>query len=268
MRTELIVGTLDPIFDKAISNYTQEVVDGDRAALLKDAEGNVLPINMFFIRNSFIELLRPEYLFSASRELLDDVQNRFPVIQHRHIIPYIAVTCNGKIAVYSRTKKGTESQLHDKFSVGFGGHIELHECAYFGSDLAVDSVTYKKDSIDIVMSVVDGALRELDEELGIEEDNIVTHLVGATYEDSVARQYGMRDHALIVSTASPVDSRHLALVYRVEIKSTEKLVVEDQLNFVGWYTLEEIQEQYFSRMETWSQAILAQNSLDKIPFLI
>lgn len=269
MRTELILGTLDPVFDRAIENFITEVADGSKQALMVDDGNSVVPANIFFLTTSFNELFNPLYLFGASRELLDDSQNRFQKIQHRHLIPYMPVTSNGKIALYARTPKGTEAQLHGKLSIGFGGHIELSDCAYFGADLKVDPVTYKKDSIDLVSTLTSSILRELEEEFRLHDDNIVTQNTSAdlSYEQEVARQYGLRNHAIIVSDASEVDRRHLALLYRVEVKDIEQLVIEDQLNLIGWFTQQEIKDKYFNDLEMWSKAIIALPDMQKIPSL-
>lgn len=269
MRTELILGTLDPVFDRAIENFITEVADGSKQALMVDDENSVVPANIFFLTTSFNELFNPLYLFGASRELLDDSQNRFQKIQHRHLIPYIPVTSNGKIALYARTPKGTESQLHGKLSIGFGGHIELSDCAYFGANLTVDKVTYKKDSIDLVATLTSSILRELEEEFNLQDANIVTENTSAelNYDQEVARQFGLRNHAIIVSNASEVDRRHLALLYRVEVKDVEQLVIEDQLNLIGWFTQQEIKDKYFDDLEMWSKAIISLPDMQKIPSL-
>lgn len=268
MRTELILGTLDPVFDRAILNYEHEMQKGNGTPLLKQGD-EIKPINIFFIENSFNELLQPQYLFGASRELLDDTQNRYTKIQHRHLIPYIPVTCGDKIALYSRTAKGTEGQLHGKLSVGFGGHIELSECCYFGDDLItpLDNIQYKKDTIDLPSTLTSSVLRELEEEFGITETNITGSDRNISYEQQVQEQYGLRKHAIIVSNAAEVDKRHLALLYRVDVKDISVLEVEDQLNLIGWFTLEEIREKYFDDLEMWSKAVVSLESLTSIPKL-
>jgi predicted NUDIX family phosphoesterase len=43
--------------------------------------------------------------------------------EYRQIIPYVVITCGDEVFVTRRTKKQTESRLHDKVSLGIGGHI-------------------------------------------------------------------------------------------------------------------------------------------------
>jgi predicted NUDIX family phosphoesterase len=269
MRTELILGTLDQSFDRGLNYYIESVTKCKVSPLLSDKDGAFIPTNIFFSNESFRDLFNPIYMFGASRELLDDSKNRFQKIQHRHFIPYMPVTSKGKIALYSRTPKGTEAELHGKLSIGFGGHIELSECAYFGEELSVQGSLYEKDSIDLVSTLISSALRELAEEFKLRDSNIVTEtsFEDLDYDQEVVRQYGLRDHAIIVSNANEVDKRHLALVYRVEVKNVEELVIEDQLNLIGWFTQQEIKDKYFEDLEMWSKAIIALPDIQKIPSL-
>lgn len=252
MKIELILGSLDPMFDELLTKAVEcSSVQSD-------------PIRHMTIKGSWLDLFKPEYMFAASRELLDDTKDRFPKVQHRHLIPYIVVTHKGKIALYARTPKGTESQLHGKYSIGFGGHIDLVDVAYFGDTSSYGGVEYKANSIDLASTVEEALFRELEEELGIDEDNIVRSPVSTSgYDAYMEYQYGPREHSLIVSRASDVDSRHLALVYRVELDSIgeDDIHVEDQLNFIGWFTTEELREQYFEKLESWSQVIVAGDPL-------
>ena len=41
----------------------------------------------------------------------------------KQIIPYSVFEHDGKIFIYKRTKDGNESRLHEKYSIGIGGHI-------------------------------------------------------------------------------------------------------------------------------------------------
>lgn len=255
MKTELILGTLDPMFDRMLVEAIGENTNTD-------------PIRHLMVKASWADLFNQVYLFSASRELLDDIQGRFPKIQHRHLIPYTVVTHKGKIALYARTPKGTESQLHGKHSIGFGGHIDLIDVAHFGDTGVYGGVEYKRNSIDLASTVGTALMRELEEELGVTESNIeCAHapLTPSGYDQYMDQQYGEREHSLIISNASDVDSRHLALVYRVELKDINDLVIEDQLNFVGWFTAEELRDQYFEKLESWSQAIVAGKDPLKTP---
>ena len=75
---------------------------------------------------------------------------------YKQIIPYVVVRDEeGNILTYSRTKKGNEARLHDKRSIGFGGHIDLE-----------DVLKLSKTSLDYMSIARVGMFRELYEELG------------------------------------------------------------------------------------------------------
>lgn len=65
--------------------------------------------------------------------------------QYRQIIPYVVVTHGENVFTLRRTKKQNEARLHDKISIGIGGHINP------GHD------------------VLAGLRKELDEEVAVEE---------------------------------------------------------------------------------------------------
>lgn len=66
--------------------------------------------------------------------------------QYRQVIPYVVVRGKGDWFVLRRTKQGTDARLHEKVSLGIGGHINP------GLDL------------------LGGLQKELDEEVAIEGD--------------------------------------------------------------------------------------------------
>lgn len=45
----------------------------------------------------------------------------------KQIIPYILIERGGELFLLRRLKRGGESRLHDKLSLGVGGHIEPHD---------------------------------------------------------------------------------------------------------------------------------------------
>ncbi len=65
--------------------------------------------------------------------------------QYRQVIPYVVITNGDDVFTLRRTKKQNEARLHDKISIGIGGHINP------GHDLMA------------------GLLQELGEEVAVEE---------------------------------------------------------------------------------------------------
>lgn len=133
----------------------------------------------------------------------------------KQIIPYVIIQQKGRIFLLRRLSKQTETRLHDRLSLGIGGHINPSEQVAGGSILEA------------------GMYRELAEEVSIETISRL-QCVGILNDDSG----GVGDY-------------HLGIVYlldadgEVSVRETEKMEGK-------WATLEEV-EHGFSRLETWSQ---------------
>jgi predicted NUDIX family phosphoesterase len=142
----------------------------------------------------------------------------------RQLIPYVIVARDDKFLVYKRTKKGGESRLHDKFSLGFGGHIDV-------SDV---TVAIGGQSIDLDGTIANAAAREMIEELNLSE--------GQEYIP-----YGM-----IVDDGDAVGRVHVGIVLIAHVTG---IVVsrEPQIDLVGFKTLEEIDAM---ELEGWSRILI------------
>lgn len=78
------------------------------------------------------------------------------------IIPYILVEDVSRIFRYQRLKSGSESRLHNKYSVGLGGHVNQ-------SDQNLDTAnSFFIPAKTIHNAIVNCAYRELQEELNID----------------------------------------------------------------------------------------------------
>lgn len=59
----------------------------------------------------------------------------------RQLIPYVVLvdrppdSPNVKVVCYRRTKAGDESRLHEKHSIGLGGHVDLGDLVAHGADI-------------------------------------------------------------------------------------------------------------------------------------
>lgn len=94
------------------------------------------------------------------------------------IIPYIVLmTSDGRIGIYRRTSKGGEARLHNKWSVGFGGHITLS-----------DIVTDESGWILAKETILNAGEREVREEVTV-SDIYSTSVLGFIYDskDEVGR---------------------------------------------------------------------------------
>lgn len=134
----------------------------------------------------------------------------------RQIIPYVILRRQGSYFLLRRLKKQTEQRLHQKLSLGVGGHINPTE------EAAADPI-------------LAGLHRELAEEVDVPSIRSLT-CVG-----------------LINETTGGVSDYHTGLVYLLEtdgavtVRETEKMTG-------SWATPQELQAVY-EDLETWSQLV-------------
>ena len=138
--------------------------------------------------------------------------------EYKQIIAYAIFRHNGRILAYTRGGSGGEARLHDKISVGIGGHIN-----------PVDGLA---DNLDTYMA---GVEREIREELRIE---------GA---------YTQKLFAAINDDSNPVGSVHLGIVHCFDLETDQIAANETALANLRFHTLEELAGPSYERLETWSQ---------------
>ena len=140
---------------------------------------------------------------------------------HKQIIAYAIFTYEGKILHYTRGASGGESRLHDKGSLGIGGHINPID--WQGEEQGES--TY-----------LAGVEREIEEELAI------------------TGSYTQKVIGLINDESNEVGKVHLGVIHRFELSSPQVASREEALSNLSFYTLEELLEpERFSRLESWSQ---------------
>jgi predicted NUDIX family phosphoesterase len=139
---------------------------------------------------------------------------------HKQIIPYIAVVHRGRFLLYRRTKRQGEGRLHDKFSLGFGGHI---------NDIDGRPAT----ATNLILA---GMVRELNEELFLPS----------------IRQ--LRVVGFINDDANAVGKVHLGVAFVVEAGSERFAVNEPDLIEARWCDAEAVEEA-LPQLESWSQLL-------------
>lgn len=137
----------------------------------------------------------------------------------KQIIPYCVVTFGDYIYLTQRTKKQTEKRLHNKRSVGVGGHINP-------PDIEADNV------------LLCGMERELLEEM------------------NMAGSYAHRFLGLINDDSTEVGSVHTGACYLIKAESFDCRIRETDKMTGQWVKRENIRD-YFDGMEEWSQIALA-----------
>ena len=130
-----------------------------------------------------------------------DYAERTPSL--KQVIPYAVTVCNGEVLLLRRLAKGGEDRLHDKLSIGVGGHINPEDLA----DAAADSSSRPSGRNPIAA----GSRREITEELEVE---------GATSLLSVG---------IINDDSNPVGAVHVGVVQVLSVEGKVDIRERDVL---------------------------------------
>ena len=126
---------------------------------------------------SFIESINNNHQFIARN--VAEINNAY-----KQIVSYCLIACKNDIFITQRTTKQTEERLHNKYSIGIGGHIS-----------SVDNKTDNKTN-DIVIT---GMLRELYEEVEINTS------------------YSWKFYGIINDNSTEVNSVHTGVCFLIEL---------------------------------------------------
>lgn len=139
----------------------------------------------------------------------------------KQIIPYAIITQGDQVLVLNRTNKQGEARLHNKRSIGVGGHIN-----------PVDGIE---------QPLCNGCRREIEEELFIDED----------FEPVPV--------GIINDESNPVGSVHFGVVHHVKLRDGKVRVRETAMmkaEFIAMDELKELAGQNDTPFETWSSLII------------
>ncbi len=145
----------------------------------------------------------------------------------KQIIPYIVLqTQHGDLtAVYCRN--GSEARLHDRWSIGIGGHIN-----------PIDGLTAGNDTLADFERILTSAMqRELNEELTQRPENDHPQFMGIISEDRTA-----------------VGSVHLGAVFRMLTRTPNAYLPGEELYQFTWQPTHELAT---LNLELWSEMALA-----------
>ena len=145
---------------------------------------------------------------------------------YKQPIPYVVLMTDGpnglEVYTYERLKGGGEARLHNKLSIGVGGHMNL----------LYDYPT-----------LYDEAVRELDEELHIDVNTCRYRVVGMINDDS-----------------SDVSRVHIGILITAKVPPTlaKEIHVREEDQLRGeWINIEKLREvSMASRLESWSAIAL------------
>lgn len=175
--------------------------------------------------------VRHPLMHPCSLENRDTCESDLSLLQ---LLPYAALRTRigGKvyIAVYQRGKAGNEPGLHDKWSIGFGGHVD-------SAPSGGNTITHHLAS---------ELQRELSEEIGvhIKQERLHRLISNCSY--------------IRLKTTS-VDAVHLGLPVVIDVSETLRLVSQepDQICNLRWVDRDELMTMALeSRLENWSQLMV------------
>ena len=146
----------------------------------------------------------------------------------KQIIPYALLIHDNNIFAYRRGKRGGENRLHEKYSVGVGGHIEKKDVDFFPEDENVDF--FPQDD----MGYTNAVFREVNEEVKLgrcDEANCV---------------------ALINDDSNDVGKVHFGIVHLFRLAEPRIAKKESSITDADLIPIEKTQRN-IARYETWSQ---------------
>lgn len=153
---------------------------------------------------------------------------------HLQIIPYVAIRTRTQgmtlIASYQRGKGGAEGRLHDKYSIGFGGHV--------------DSLPPAGESLS--HHLANECARELQEELGLEVRHERMHRL-------------VSNCCYLYIQDAEQDKVHLGLLLVLDVSESTvlKSLEEDQISNLAWTNVQDLREQAAAgRLENWSRIMV------------
>lgn len=188
----------------------EEMVLTVPAKLLKDKFGTSAEKLITADENEFVSFVNEhkEYVLRSVAET-DDTK--------KQIIAYLLIRCGDKVFMTRRLKAQSEKRLHDRKSVGVGGHIN--------------------DGDGETAAVKEGMERELHEEVFIDTD------------------YSCRFLGIINDDSTEVGSVHAGLCYEIDLASPDCRVRETEKTEGVWADEKTLKENY-ENMENWSKIVL------------
>jgi len=181
------------------NSLIQSHIPGKNACLLRDTSEHI--VNTIMENHLFMGRDEAEYNFN-----------------HKQVIPYVTIRHGDHYLLLKRTKKQTEKRLHDKYSLGIGGHINP-----VSPDAEINIITQ-------------GLYRELNEEISLDEPGDL-HFIGVINDES-----------------NSVSRVHLGLLYVLDVLSSGFEVLEDDKMTAEWVSRGKLSG-YYPSFETWSQIV-------------
>jgi predicted NUDIX family phosphoesterase len=145
-------------------------------------------------------------------------------VNYKQPIPYAFIRRGNEIFVYKRLTGGGEKRLHEKLSLGVGGHMNKEEKA--------------KDFFETLQINLE---RELGEELNINTDNLKLDAIGLINDDS-----------------NDVGKVHIGLLVAIDVPKGTKVTVKETDQLEGSFLpIKELSEPHiYNKLENWSKIVV------------
>lgn len=139
--------------------------------------------------------------------------------EYKQIIPYAVICCGEEVYLFHRTKKQTETRLHNLYSLGVGGHMNP-----FGN---VIDILYLRHELE----------REMNEEVLVHDNCKVLDIkpVGFINDDT-----------------NEVGKVHLGVLYEIELSNSDIEIKEKDKMSGTWIKRNDLRN-YYPKMESWSK---------------
>lgn len=159
-----------------------------------------------------MELLLAHGIFEHRNILEEDAT-------HKQIIPYAIICCDDKIYLFQRTKKQTETRLHNLYSLGVGGHMNP-----FGDKIDIKYLHHELE-------------REMNEEVFIHEDCKIKDItpIGFINDDT-----------------NDVGRVHLGVLFHIHLNNTNIEINEKDKMTGKWIDKKDLRD-FYDQMESWSK---------------
>lgn len=151
-------------------------------------------------------------VFKPRNELEDD-----PSL--KQIIPYAVICCKDEVYMFKRLNKQTEARLHNKCSLGVGGHMNP-----WGEKIDTNYLHHELE-------------REMNEEVKAFPDCQIE---------------GMKPIGFINDDLSEVGQVHLGVLYHINVSNKHIEINETEKMTGEWIHKEQLTD-FYEKMETWSQ---------------
>lgn len=146
------------------------------------------------------------------------------------IVTYTILRAEGKILAYKRGKSGGETRLHERYSIGVGGHVNMND--------VMRAITFTAANKQLTDPIWQCMVRELNEELVLTADN----------------DFRVQNIPVIYDDSNEVSTVHAGFANVVDLPTMDHAKAkEDCIEDLQWVTLEELQSpEWQQKLESWS----------------